>query len=142
MQNLRSGWRERERGLARRSRDRRPREGGFLTLIGLLLVIVIIGILMAMYGMPGGGGSSGSGAAPVTVAGKAKEQAQGVLCQNNLQQLRAAIAIYQGNNQALPPSLESLNAGVSLTCPVGGEPYEYDPAAGQVHCVHPGHEGY
>jgi competence protein ComGC len=115
-------------------------ERGFFTLIGLLLVIVIIGILMAMYGMPGGGGSSSG--TPISIAGGAKERAQDVLCRNNLQQLRAAITIYQGNSQSLPPSLESLNAGVTLTCPVGGEPYDYNPSTGQVHCVHPGHESY
>jgi hypothetical protein len=65
-----------------------------------------------------------------------------VVCRNNIQQLRAAVSIYQGSSQAFPPSLESLNAGISLTCLEGGEPYDYDPSTGQVHCVHPGHEGY
>ena len=141
MRNRLSAWRDRERGLARRSRERSSREGGFFTLIGLLIVIAIIGILMAMYGMPGGGGSSSSGT-PISVAGGAKERAEDVLCQNNVQQLRAAIAIYQGNSQSWPPSLESLNSGVGLTCPVGGEPYDYDPSAGQVHCIHSGHERF
>jgi len=27
-------------------------------------------------------------------------------------------------------------------CPIGKEPYEYDPATGKVHCPHPGHEKY
>ncbi len=117
-------------------------ERGFLTLIGLLIVIVIIGILMAMYGMPGGGGGSSGTGAPITVMGGAKTRAQGVLCQNNLQQLRVAIGIYQGNNQTFPPSLDAANAGISLNCPVGGEPYDYDPTTGQVHCVHPGHERF
>ena len=129
MRNLLSVWRSGERG--------------FFTLIGLLLVIVIIGILFAMYGMPTGGtGAAGSGSSPATIAGGAKVRAQGVVCQNNLQQLRAAISIYQANNQSYPPSLESLNAGVSLTCPVGGEPYQYDPTTGRAQCVHPKHEGF
>ena len=131
----------RETGPARRSRERSSREGGFFTLIGLIVVIAIIAILMAMYGMPGGTGTSSS-SSPATIAGGAKQRAQGVLCQNDLQQLRAAIAIYQGSSQAYPPSLESLNAGVALSCPVGGEAYEYDPTAGQVHCAHPGHGQY
>ena len=141
--SLLSVWPRSDRGRVRRGRGRRSREGGFFTLIGLLVVIVIIGMLMAMYGgFPGGGkGSSGSGGA-VTVLGGAKGRAESVVCQNNLQQLRAAISIYQGGNQAFPPSVESLNAGISLSCPVGGEPYEYDPSTGQVHCVHPRHERF
>jgi type II secretory pathway pseudopilin PulG len=142
MRTILSAWRSGERGIARHSRERSSREGGFFTLIGLIVVIAIIAILMAMYGMPGGGTGSSSSSSPATIAGGAKQRAQGVLCQNNLQQLRAAIAIYQGSNQAYPPSLESLNAGVALSCPVGGEAYEYDPTAGQVHCAHPGHGQY
>ncbi|MFB3882689.1 MAG: type II secretion system protein [Armatimonadota bacterium] len=137
-----SGWRSGRAKLAPAGWGLASREGGFLTLIGLLVVIAIIAILFAMYGMPVGGTGGSSSSSPATIAGGAKQRAQGVLCQNDLQQLRAAIAIYQGNNQAFPPSLESLNAGVPLSCPVGGEPYEYDPTTGQVHCVHPGHERY
>ncbi len=123
--------------------DWREAEGGFATLIGLLLVIVIIGILFAMYaGSPGGGGSPGAGGSPVTTLGGAKGRAQDVLCQNNLQQLRYEISIYQSNAGTAPPSLESLQSQISLTCPVGGEPYRYDPRSGQVRCVHPGHSDF
>ena len=114
---------------------------GFFTLIGLLIVLVIIGILMAMYGLPGGTGT-GSGGGAATVAGGAKERAQDVVCRNNLNQLRTAIGVYNSTGAGNPPTLESLNAGVPLACPVGGEPYEYDPATGKVNCVHPGHESF
>ena len=118
--------------------DWREAEGGYFTLIGLLLVIVIIGILFAMYGGGfGGGGSAGGGAA--STLGGAKGRAQDVLCQNNLQQLRYAISIYQSSAGTAPPSLESLESHVSLTCPEGDEGYQYDPRSGQVRCVHPGH---
>lgn len=114
-------------------------ERGYLTLIGLLAAIVIIGILFALYmGGPAGGGSQGQGTTP----GGAKRSAQGVLCRNNLSQLRAAISIRMGTAGSFPASLEELNAGVLLRCPVGDEPYQYDSTTGQVHCVHPGHEGY
>lgn len=126
MRSRRSEWRE--------------AEGGFFTLIGLLLAMVIIAILFAMYaGSPGGGGAPGAGGSPITTLGGAKGRAQDVLCQNNLQQLRYAISIHQSNTGAPPPSLESLRSQIPLTCPVGGEPYQYDPRSGSVRCVHPGH---
>ncbi len=114
---------------------------GFFTLIGLLVVLVIIGILMAMYGLPGGTGT-GAGGGATTVAGGAKERAQDVVCRNNLNQLRGAVGVYTSTGQGYPPSLESLNVGVSLSCPVGGEPYDYDPTTGKVSCIHPGHESF
>jgi type II secretory pathway pseudopilin PulG len=122
----------------------RRSERGFLTLIALLVVIVIIGILFAtQMGGLGGGGSSVPGE-PGTMLGGAVNRADATVCRNNLNQLRSAIAIYQANNGAFPPSLEALQSNVSLalTCPVGGEPYQYDATTGQVHCVHPGHEGF
>ena len=122
--------------------DWRRAEQGFFTLIGLLLVIVIIGILFSLYaGGPGPGGSARSGEG-TTVLGGTKERANEVLCQNNLSQLRAAIATYAATAAMNPPSLGGLQAEVSLTCPVGGEPYQYDPGSGRVRCIHPGHESF
>jgi type II secretory pathway pseudopilin PulG len=122
----------------------RSAEDGQLTLIGLLLVIVIIGILFAiMYGGGGGGGTSpGGGGSPTTTLGGAKRRAQDAVCRNNLSQLRSAISIYQSNGGGNPPSLESLQLQLPLVCPVGGEPYQYDPNSGRASCVHPGHETY
>jgi len=118
-------------------------ERGYLTLIGLLIAIVIIGILFALYaGGPTVGPSPEREGAATTTLGGAKRSAQGALCRNNLSQLRAAVSLYVSNSGSYPPSLEALDAGVSLRCPVGGEPYQYDFTAGKVHCVHPGHEGY
>ncbi len=123
--------------------DWRKAEQGFFTLIALLIVMVIIGILFAMYaGGPGPGPSSQSGGSAISTLGGAKERANAVLCRNNLSQLRAAVAAYAANAGGSPSSLQELQAGVSLTCPVGGEPYQYDPASGRVRCIHPGHENY
>jgi hypothetical protein len=127
-------------------------EGGFLSLISLLLTLVIICIL-AVYFLrgPGGfGGATGGAGAGASGAGGgvggaigAMNKAKEATCRNNLQQLRAAIQIFVSNGEGNPESLEQLTAtspGLQLKCPVGGEPYEYDPQTGTVKCVHPGHE--
>ncbi len=111
---------------------------GFLTLIGLLLVIVIIAMLFAFHG----GGGTGTGGTSVDTLGGSVQEARGTVCKNNLAQLRTAISLFSDANGRYPNSLEELDAGISLSCPVGGEPYEYDPATGTVNCVHPGHERY
>jgi hypothetical protein len=117
---------------------------GFFTLIGLLVVIVIIGIMLAMYaGGPGGGVSPASGTgARTTIPGGAVDRAQGAVCRNNLSQLRVGISTYVATAGSYPSSLEALRAGVPTVCPVGGEPYDYDPYTGQVRCRHPGHESF
>jgi hypothetical protein len=120
----------------------RRQEGGFLTLIGLLLALVIIGILMAMYAMPMGGGGAGGTGGSKTVIGGSQDRAKDVVCRNNLSQVRAAIGIYAGTNGSNPPSLEHLNLGAVMSCPVDAEPYDYSMSTGEVHCVHPGHESF
>jgi hypothetical protein len=113
-------------------------------LIGLLVVLVIIMLLYRNeLGGPVGGGSNVPGGARTTLGGSVN-RAESTVCRNNLAQLRAAIGIYQGNNGSYPPSLPVLQSNVSLalTCPVGDEPYGYDPYTGTVHCVHPGHESF
>ena len=135
----------------RRRSGWRSSEAGFLVLIEILVAVVIIAMLASYFltgtpGVSGGGNGSGvpgsvSGEA-TSVPGKARDAAEGVVCRNNLGQVRAAIANYQATNGTFPPDLPSLQVGVPLTCPVGGEPYQYDPNTGQVNCTHPHHEGY
>lgn len=126
----------------------RSRERGFLALIGLLVVIVIIGVMfVVMYGMPvsptnAPGPAPGSGTVATTVLGAAKERAEQSVCRNNLQQFRQAIGVYQANGEGNPPDLESLKLGLPAACPDGGEPYQYDPISGQVHCIQPGHGSF
>jgi hypothetical protein len=125
----------------------RDSRAGFWALIELLIVAIIIAVAVSYYltsqRMVGAvsGGKPGNYDA-TTVPGVALERAKGVECQNNLQQLRAAIATYQANNGTFPSSLEELQSNVPLQCPVGGEPYTYDPSTGQVHCVHRSHVQY
>jgi len=118
---------------------------GYLTLIGLLVVIVIIGILfVVLYGGGGGGAGSGSGVGGTggTPLGASVRTARGTVCKNNLNQLRLAINMFVNANDRYPSSLEELHAGIPPTCPDGGEPYQYDPTTGEVRCVHPGHERF
>lgn len=121
----------------------RNSERGFMTLIGLLVVIVIIGILFALYaGGPVPGTGEGGEGGPSTTLGGAADRGRDAVCRNHLSQIRAAISMHVATTGEFPPSLEAVNAGVPLECPAGDEPYEYDPEAGKVRCVHPGHESY
>jgi hypothetical protein len=120
----------------------RSSERGFLALIGLLVVLVII---MLLYRNEFGGPAGGRSGEPQTTLGGSINRAESTVCRNNLQQLRVAIGIYQGNNGSFPPSLDTLQQSTTslvLACPVGNEPYQYDADTGAVHCVHPGHESY
>ena len=112
------------------------------SLVELLVVCVIIvalsAITMSVY-MGHGKGPNGKAHSPM-------ERAHDVECSSNLSQLRSAIIIEQTNdeNGKFPASLQQLKGLPKnfILCPVGKEPFQYDPATGQVHCVHPGHEKY
>ncbi len=132
-------------------------EGGWLGLVSMLIALVIICILAVyLLGGPGafqrggqagqepaGGVLSPGGVGGVGGAMGALSAARKVECGNNLQQARYALQIFQGNTGRLPSSLEELagaRPNLQLKCPVGGEPYQYDPDTGRIWCVHPGHE--
>jgi hypothetical protein len=132
-------------------------ERGSFSLIGMLIVVVIIMVLTLLIlggqqifsreGSAGSGGVGGALGGSVGGALAVRKEAQGTVCRNNLSQLRMAIqmATQQSETGGPPASLEDVarsSPGVQLKCPVGGEPYGYDPATGQVHCVHPGHERF
>lgn len=125
--------------IAQRRLASRKGERGFLTLIGLLVVIVIIGIMLAMYAGPSG---KGGGAGGETVLGGSVRQARSTVCRSNLSQFRQAVQVEVNLTGAYPVSLEALQLGLPATCPVGDEPYDYDPTTGQIQCVHSGHERY
>ncbi|NIM05032.1 MAG: hypothetical protein GTO55_03530 [Armatimonadetes bacterium] len=119
-------------------------EEGWVTLVGMLITIVIIGVL-AVYLLKGPGAFSKDGeAGPGTVVA-AKDEAKEVACRANLQQIRMALQMPQMGQEGNPASLEQLlqvTPGLQLKCPVGGEPYDYDSATGSARCVHPGHERF
>lgn len=104
-----------------------------------ILVVVAILALLAAFLMPRYLSSS------KTAGGKTipspMQRAHGVECTNNLAQIRQALQIAAGaDEENRPKSLSELHLPASmLVCPVGGEPYQYNPATGQVRCLHPGH---
>jgi hypothetical protein len=76
------------------------------------------------------------------------QRAQGVDCQNNLQQMRYAITMSEQTNEHYPASLNEITtsgSGISrqmLVCPVSSQPYVYDPRTGRVGCPYPPHRSY
>ena len=119
---------------------RRP---GF-SLIELLVVCVVLVILSAGAFTFYAGHSK-----PGDKARTPMERGHDPVCINNLQQVRAAIATLQVDEESgkYPATLQDVEKVKGITpdfleCPEGHEPYQYDPATGQVHCVHAGHEKF
>jgi prepilin-type N-terminal cleavage/methylation domain-containing protein len=109
------------------------------SLVEILVVVVIIMILAAIM-LPRylGGAKDAAGKKTTSPMNAAK----GVDCANNLSQIRLAIQTQTlGDEENKPKSLTELKGmpASMFVCPVGKEPYQYDPATGQVRCVHPGH---
>jgi len=120
------------------------------SLIGLLVTVAIIAILAVVFmrgnnflGAPGTGSPRKDGKG-TTIPGLIKADAQDDVCRSDLIQVREALQIAMMNNDDKPPaSLQDTHLGADFyRCPVGGEPYQYDPETGTVKCVHPGHEKY
>ncbi len=65
------------------------------------------------------------------------ERAHGIECLNNLRNIRGKIDMYNMEKGNYPSSLSDLD-GVSSTCPVSKESYQYDNSTGRVTCpTHP-----
>lgn len=115
-------------------------------LIEMLVVIGIIGILAAVVYV-GFGSSTGKSARPdgkgQTLIGQSIYKAKDEVCKSNLGQVRAAIQLQQTTDDQYPATIQDTRIGSEFyQCPIGKEPYEYDPQTGQVKCPHPGHEKY
>ena len=122
--------------------------GGFdrrgFSLIEILVVMVIIVVLSAItYSVYVGGHGKN---APPGKAHSPMERAHDVKCMSNLRSVRQCIEADRAtdSDSKFPASLTEMRelSADLRECPVGHEPYRYDPATGQVHCVHPGHENY
>ena len=111
------------------------------SLVELLVVIALIAVLGAgLYTFYAGKGSGKPGEArtPMTAAHDSE-------CLQNIRSVRQCIAAEEAtDDQKHPASLESIKSLTAdlRSCPVGKEPYSYDPSTGVVHCIHPGHENY
>jgi hypothetical protein len=116
-----------------------------------MITVAIIMILMVVMmkgsgwlGAPGAAQSKRADGKGTTVLGAAKYAAEDTVCQSDLAQIRQSIIVYKtSNDDQAPARLEDTKLGDQFyRCPVGHEAYVYDPATGQVHCPHPGHENY
>ncbi|GMV37395.1 MAG: hypothetical protein AMXMBFR61_19030 [Fimbriimonadales bacterium] len=123
------------------------REQGF-SLIGSIIVVALVLVLALffIYGSPLWEKREPQRAdkRDTNVITGSKARANDAVCMNGLRQVRYAIDMEKMSSGAPPASLQSLS-GVPkemLVCPIGGEPYQYDPGSGTVRCPHPGHERY
>lgn len=126
--------------------------GGFV-LIELLVVIALIAVAAGVYfgwysprrakqlkEAVESGEPTAVPVEPETVLGQVMQKAESMECMNNLSQLRQAIQMSVSDTGAYPARLQDLNMPSLITCPVTGQPYQYDPASGTVKC--PSHPQY
>ena len=123
-------------------------------MIGVLVagVLGLVFVLVFVMGgkLPGGGSLTGSTVAPredgkgTTMIGRVAYEAKDEACKSNLGQTRQSIQIATDPVENTPPAslAETKLSSDFLRCPIGKEPYTYDPATGQVSCPHPGHGSY
>ncbi len=80
-----------------------------------------------------------------TVVGQSMARGKDYVCMQNLNSLRQGIELHRSSDPdaAAPTELTQIKVpSEMLMCPIGKEPYKYDPAAATVKCEHPGHKKY
>lgn len=115
------------------------------TLIATLITVAIICVLMVvmMQGTGGGDFAQRKDGMGKTMPTASRAAAEDSVCRSNLQQVRQGLQIAMIGTDEHPASIEDAHIGQQFySCPLGHEPYKYDPQTGEVHCVHPGHERY
>ncbi|MFZ4507293.1 MAG: type II secretion system protein [Fimbriimonas sp.] len=120
------------------------------TLVSVLLTLTIMAMLgvALFYGSgafraPGDHPSARADGKGTTIPGLVKLDAQDEVCRSNIGQVRQSLMINSNADEAYPETLMDLKLGKDFTqCPLGREPYVYDPTTCTVSCPHPGHEKY
>jgi hypothetical protein len=117
------------------------------SLIGTLLAVVIV-VCLTLFFVYGGHWGKTESQRPDkvghTIIGQSKARANDAVCMNQLHQLREYVQMQQTSEGKNPDSFAQFQ-GIPkqmFVCPIGNEPYMYDPKSGTIKCVHPGHEGY
>ncbi|MEI7832849.1 MAG: hypothetical protein WCJ56_06615 [bacterium] len=141
------------------SRHNTKTKRGYALLIELLVVVVLVIGLFAWYtnsqtaalkqsklleetGVVQNDGTSATAGAPKTIYGQAVQASKGDVCRNYLGQLREMVKMDAADGK-FPASLGEISGAQSINkCPVSKEPYVYNPATGEVHCITPGHEKF
>ena len=124
----------------------RLRDGS--SLVGTLVALFVLIGVVAFYFTGGFGKKDPENARPDgkgnTLVGRAMLKADDTACQAKLSQVRIGIsAAWDHDDDVGPFDLSALRLGDSYTkCPIGSEPYDYDPSTGEVSCPHLGHEDY
>lgn len=78
-----------------------------------------------------------------TVVGQSIARARDGVCMDQLRQVRLGVQTAMTSSETPPATLQELRLpSTMLACPIGKEPYQYNPADGSVKCTHPGHEKY
>jgi prepilin-type N-terminal cleavage/methylation domain-containing protein len=111
------------------------------SLIEILVVLVIVVALSAILANNFLGHSNSKNGKAHTPM----ERAHDTECMNNVHQVHLGIVAAQSSDAdgKYPDTLVELKLPKEmLRCPVGKEPYVYDPSTGRVYCPHPGHQNY
>ena len=120
------------------------------TLIATMITIALI-LFLAVYLMNGGRGDGESirkDGVGKTYLGASMARANDAVCIEHLRNMRLALEVATNTNgDERPTGLEELHQPADyLYCPIGKEPYVYDPAAASneaaIKCVHVSHEKY
>ena len=124
---------------------RRRRETEGQTIVASLIVLAIICLLavVALRGNFGEGKSPRKDGLGITAPGLVRAMAIDENCRSNLNQVRMAIGMKQTTDDAFPQTIEEAGIGSGFyKCPLGKEPYQYNPSDGTVKCPHLGHEKF